>query len=141
MKTYSKQSLSLEAAQQMVKAATQKARQLEMAVSIAIVDESGHLIAFAKMNGAPLISYDAAMKKAKTAVGFGMPSGESWYNFIKDDPILSAGVQSLADFTLLGGGSPIFIDNSLVGAIGVSGGHYSQDEQCVQAGLKSLNIE
>ena len=48
------------------------------------------------------------------------------------------GAGSLKDFTLLGGGSPIIIDEEIVGAIGVSGGHYKQDEECVNAALNSL---
>jgi uncharacterized protein GlcG (DUF336 family) len=89
------------------------------------------------MDNAPLISIDASKKKAITAIGFGMPTGESWYNFIKDDGILLNGVNNLKDFILLGGGSPITDDDdNLIGAIGISGGHYSDDEKCVEAALK-----
>ena len=42
------------------------------------------------------------------------------------------------DFILLGGGSPIYVDGALVGAIGVAGGHYSKDEACAQAALEAL---
>ena len=96
------------------------------------------LKAFHRMDGAALIANSASQKKAFTAIGFGMPTGDAWYGFIKDDPILMNGADSLKDFTLLGGGSPIMVDGNLAGAIGVSGGHYKQDEECVDAALKAL---
>jgi len=138
MKTYTKTSLSLQSAQEIANAAIQKAVELNMAIVVVIVDESGILKTYLRMDNAPLISVDAARKKALTAVGFGMATGESWYSFIKDDPILNDGVSSFKDFTLLGGGLPIMIDDNLVGAIGVSGGHYKQDEICAKAALNVI---
>jgi uncharacterized protein GlcG (DUF336 family) len=67
-----------------------------------------------------------------------MPTGESWFNFIKDDPILREGVHGFKDFMLMGGGLPIVSGNQVVGAIGISGGHYSQDLECAHAALGSL---
>ena len=62
-----------------------------------------------------------AQDKAYTAVGFGMPS-HGWYDFIKDDPPLAAGAPSGIDRLLIfGGGYPIQIGDTMVGAIGVSG--------------------
>ena len=90
------------------------------------------------MDNAKLVTIDAARKKALTAVGFGMPSGEAWYNHIKDDPILFHGVQQFQDFILLGGGIPILIEDEMVGAIGISGGHYKQDIQCAEAALSII---
>ena len=102
------------------------------------MDESGVVKAFQRMDNAPMVSIDASRKKAITAVGFGMPTGDSWYGFIKDDPILMNGAGQLNDFILLGGGSPIMVDEKLVGAVGVSGGHYKQDEECAAAALGAL---
>jgi uncharacterized protein GlcG (DUF336 family) len=90
------------------------------------------------MDGAPAISHETSQKKAKLALGFGMPTGETWLKFIEKDPILHQGARDLPDFILLGGGSPIRLQDSLVGAIGVSGGHYKQDEEIVNAGLQAL---
>lgn len=63
-----------------------------------------------------------------TVVGFGIPSEQAWFDLIKDDPILREGVHNFDDFILLGGESQIVIDNKIVGAIGISGDHYKQDE-------------
>jgi uncharacterized protein GlcG (DUF336 family) len=47
----------------------------------------------------------------------------------------------LPDFILLGGGSPILVEGKLIGAVGVSGGHYAQDEECVKAALEAFAKE
>ncbi len=138
MENYLKRSISLNDAERMVKAAIAKASELHLTISVTIVDESGVIKCFARMDNAPLISVDASRKKAITAVGFGMPTGESWFNFIKDDPILREGVHDFCDFMLMGGGIPVTADNQVIGAIGISGGHYSTDEQCARAGLGAL---
>ena len=88
-------------------------------------------------NGTLVLLY-YLLRQLSTAVGFGISTGDSWYGFIKDDPILMNGADQLNDFILLGGGSPIMVDDKLVGAIGVSGGHYKQDEECVTAALGAL---
>ena len=64
-----------------------------------------------------------------------MPTGDAWHDFIKDDPILNNGVNNIHDFILLGGGTPINSNNKIIGAIGISGGHYKQDEACCKAAL------
>ena len=135
---FQKKSISAEATKKMIVAAEEKAREIGVGISIYVVDESAVIKAFSRMDNAPLVTVDAARKKAVTAVGYGMPSGEPWYNYIKDDPILFHGIQQFEDFILLGGGLPVFIDGVLAGAIGVSGGHYKQDEQCAQAALDIL---
>lgn len=135
MNVVSKFAVSAEAAQEMMARAIAEAKSSQGAYAIAIVDESGVLKAFHRMDGAPLIAVETAIKKARLAAGFGFPTGEAWYNFIKDDPILLHGAQQLPDFILLGGGSPIMHEGQICGAIGVSGGHYKQDEAIVAAAL------
>jgi uncharacterized protein GlcG (DUF336 family) len=138
--TISRQTISLELAHAMIAAAQAKGQEIGLPIAVTIVDESGVLKAFSRMDGAALIAVSASRKKALTAVGFGFPTGESWHNFIKDDPILLIGAQHLDDFILLGGGLPIVIDGAIVGAIGVSGGHYHQDEICARAATALLAV-
>ncbi len=116
-------------------AALKKAKELGLAVSICVLDAAGRLKTFHSMDGAPAISHETAQKKARLALGFGVPTGDAWFRFIENDPILFHGAQQLPDFILLGGGSPIRVGESMIGAMGVSGGHYKQDEQVVQAAL------
>lgn len=138
MTTYNAPTVANEAAEKMLRAAIEKAKEEQLPVTISIVDHSGILKAFIRMDGAPLISVETATKKAKLAAGFGFPTGEAWYNFIKDDPILMHGAQQLPDFILLGGGLPITVDGVVCGGIGVSGGHYKQDEAIASEALSAL---
>jgi uncharacterized protein GlcG (DUF336 family) len=137
MKNIIKKTLSYNDCLAMAEVAIKKAQELNIQISITFVDESGVLKAFFRMDNSPLVTVDASRKKALTAVGLGIPTGDSWYSFIKDDPILFHGVQQLEDFILLGGGSPLMEDGSIVGAIGISGGHYKQDELCVKVAIET----
>jgi uncharacterized protein GlcG (DUF336 family) len=133
--TYQKQSVSTDLARRMITAAEEKARSLGVPMNIAVVDESGVLKAFSRMDGAALLSVQIAQDKAYTAAGFGMPT-HGWHDFIKDDPPLAAGAPAGIDrLVIFGGGYPITIDGAVVGAIGVSGGHYTQDQEVAEAGL------
>ncbi len=131
-------SMSAEVAGALIDAAERRARELETAIVTVVVDESAVPKAMRRMDGAPLVALDAAMKKARTAVGFGLATGEPWYELMKDDPLLLHGAPSLADFILLPGGLPIVAGGSLVGALGVSGAHHSVDLECARAALAVL---
>jgi uncharacterized protein GlcG (DUF336 family) len=132
-------SINEQGADHVIRAAVQEATAIGLKICVCILDPAGRLKAFRAMDGAPQVAYEACIKKAKTAVGFGLPTGKAWYDFIKADPILHEGAQHLPDFILLGGGSPIYSDGKIVGAIGVSGGHYEHDEKCVKAALESFS--
>ncbi|MGH9069105.1 MAG: GlcG/HbpS family heme-binding protein [Acidimicrobiales bacterium] len=137
--TFEKQSITAELAARMIAAAEAKARQIGVPMNIALVDESGVLKAFSRMDGAALLSVQIAQDKAYTAAGFGMPS-HGWYDFIKDDPPLAAGAPTGIDrLVIFGGGYPIKVGDAVVGAIGVSGGHYAQDMEVAEAGLSALS--
>jgi len=133
--TFAKASISAELAHRMVAAAEDRARAIETPMVIAICDESGVLKAFSRMDGAALVSVQIAQDKAYTAVGFGL-STDGWHEFIKDDPPLAMGAPAGIDrLIVFGGGYPIRVGDTVVGAIGVSGGHYTQDMEVAKAGL------
>ncbi|MGH3321205.1 MAG: GlcG/HbpS family heme-binding protein [Streptosporangiaceae bacterium] len=136
--TFSKPSISTEAGHLMISAAEAKAADIRVPMDIAVVDESGVLKAFSRMDGAPLLSVQISQDKAYTAAGFGM-STDGWHDFIKDDPPLASGAPAEVDrIVTFGGGYPITVGDAIVGAIGVSGGHYTQDMQVARAGLEAL---
>jgi uncharacterized protein GlcG (DUF336 family) len=136
--TFEQPSVSAELAKAMIAAAEQKAAQLGHAFAIAIVDDGGVLKAFSRMDGAPLLAVQVAQDKAYTAVGFGL-STDGWHDFVKDDPPLAMGAAPGIDrLIVFGGGYPITVGDTVVGGIGVSGGHYSQDMEVAQAGLSAL---
>lgn len=137
-KTVTKTTISTTLAQQITAAAAAHGHALGKAFTIAVVDDSGVLKTLVRMDGAPLISVQVAQDKAYTAVGFGIPS-HGWYDFIKDDPPLALGAPTAIDrLVVFGGGYPITVDGQIVGAIGVSGGHYSEDMAVAEAGLATI---
>src|SRR3954453_1435493 len=136
--TFPKSSISTEAAHRIIEAAEAKAGEIGTPMAIAVVDDGGVLKAFSRMDGAALLSVQVAQDKAYTAVGFAMPT-HGWHDFIKDDAPLADGAPTGIDrLVIFGGGYPTTIDGDLVGAIGVSGGHYSQDQEVAEAGLGAI---
>ena len=136
--TVQKQSISSDLARRMVVAAESKAAAMGHPFVIAVCDESGVLKAFSRMDGAALLSVQIAQDKAFTAIGFGL-STDGWYDFIKGDPPLALGaVGGIDRLVVFGGGYPIKVGDTIIGGIGVSGGHYSQDMEVAQAGLQAM---
>jgi uncharacterized protein GlcG (DUF336 family) len=136
--TFNKPSISTELAHKVVTAAEAKAKAMGHPFVIAVCDESGVLKAFSRMDGAALLSVQIAQDKAYTAVGFGL-STDAWHEFIKNDPPLAAGaVGGIDRLVVFGGGYPIKAGEVIIGAIGVSGGHYKQDMEVAEAGLAAV---
>jgi uncharacterized protein GlcG (DUF336 family) len=135
---FTKRSVTSEAAHQVIAAAERKALEIGTPMVIAIVDESGVLKALSRMDGAALLSVQVAQDKAYTAAGFGLAT-DQWHDFIKNDPPLAAGATAaISRLVVFGGGYPIKVGDQVVGGIGVSGGHYTQDMQVAAAGLAAL---
>lgn len=124
-------------ARTMIDAAVAKSLELEKAMCIAITNESGLLKAFLAMDGAPHLSIDLAQNKAWTATSFGIAT-HVWWDFIKNDPPLLHGITNNPRLTIYGGGYPIMQEGEMVGGIGVSGGHYSEDMEVARAALDSV---
>src|SRR5215469_8462798 len=112
--TFERPSVTAELARAMIDAAERKAAEMGHPFVIAVVDESGVLKAFSRMDGAALLSVQIAQDKAYTATGFGI-STDGWHDFIKDDPPLAAGATSGIDrLVIFGGGYPISIDGKII---------------------------
>lgn len=137
--TFSKLSVSGQAAELMIRAAADHARTLGLAVSIAVVDESGLLKAFARQDGASVIAGELAIDKAYTAVamGFGLPTDELFATVDGDRP-LALNLPGRGRLVLVGGGQPITADEVVIGAIGVAGGHYTHDMQIAEAAVRAF---
>jgi uncharacterized protein GlcG (DUF336 family) len=135
--SFTKSSITLATANKLIAAAESAALNLKLMVAISIVDESGTLKAFSRMDGAPLLAVDISKDKAYTAVSYGIPT-HAWFDFIKNDPPLLHGIVQTPRLVIFGGGYPIEIAGSVIGGIGVSGGHYEQDMSVAQAALAVL---
>lgn len=137
MTTFTKASIAIETAKKLIAAAERSAKEIQVPMVIAIVDESGILKAFGRMDGAPLLSVEIAQDKAYTAAAFGIPTHQ-WFDFVKNDPPLLHGIVKTNRLVIFGGGYPIKIKDAVVGGIGVSGGHYEQDMKVATAALAAL---
>jgi uncharacterized protein GlcG (DUF336 family) len=136
--TFEKRSISLGGARRVIEAAEVEAVSLGLAVSVAVVDDSGVIKAFGRMDGSALINVQSSQDKAYTAVGMGMGT-HKWYPIIKDDPALLAGVVGAIDrLVIFGGGIPIRIGGHVVGAVGVGGGTHLQDRQIAETGARAV---
>ena len=136
--TFQKSSVTIEAAERLVKAAETKAQEMGKPMSIAVCDEDGVLKAFRRMDGAPLLSVQIAQDKAYTAISFGGMATHEWYEFIKNDPPLLHGIIKTERLIVFGGGYAIKTEAGIIGGIGVSVGHYTDDMQVALAGLEAL---
>src|ERR1700739_737357 len=126
--------LNLDAVKTMVAAAEAKAAELNVHVTICIVDESGNLLFLEKGDGASLNTIQFAQKKARHAAFYGSPSKDG------ADAIKKGNVDVLAfpDFFPNQGGLPVKVDGQLLGGISASGAKSEIDEQIAQAGLDAL---
>ena len=138
--TIVKKSIDIATAERAIAAAAKRATELGLKMCIAISDESGDLKAFGRMDGAPKLSIQIAEDKAFTAASYGLPT-HVWYDFIKDDPPLLHGITHTPRLIIYGGGFPIVLEGEVVGAIGISGGHYKQDMECARAALQAIGAE
>ena len=125
------------AANRALDAAIGAANSLGVPVCIAVSDRAGHLVAYARMDGAPLLSGEIAQDKAYTVAAFGLPTHE-WFDLIKDELSLLHGIVKTDRLIVFGGGVPIHADGDLVGAVGVSGGSADQDRQIAEAGAAAI---
>ena len=132
-----KRSIDAAEAATMIEAAIARSRELKKAMCIAVMNEAGQLKAFHAMDGAPHLSIDIAINKAWTATSFGLPT-HVWWDFIKNDPPLLHGITHTPRLVVFGGGYPVMQEGQMIGAIGVSGGHYSDDMEVARAALAAV---
>jgi glc operon protein GlcG len=130
----SKQYLSLAAIKTMVAASEVKAKELNVDVTICVVDESGNLLFLEKGEGAALNTIQFAQKKARHAAFYGSPSKDG------ADAVKKGNVEVLAfpEFFPNQGGLPIRVDGHVLGGISASGAKSEIDEAIAQAGLDAL---
>jgi uncharacterized protein GlcG (DUF336 family) len=125
--------LSLTDVKKMLAACEAEAVKNKWAVAISVVDEGGFLLGFQRMDGAPTISAEVSMGKARTSAMTKRPS-KFFEDRVKERPAFvgfPAGI-------LIQGAVPLIHQNECVGAIGVSGVQSHEDEQIAQAGASVL---
>ena len=129
-------SIDLAAAKTTAAAALDEARKNQWQMAVAVVDPSGNLTYFEKMDGTQLGSVTVSIDKARSAALFKRPTK------VFQDTLAAGGdglrVLRLTAAVPIEGGLPLVVSGAIVGAIGVSGGTSAQDGQCAEAGVRAL---
>jgi uncharacterized protein GlcG (DUF336 family) len=130
--------MTLAAARHMIAAVEAEARVMSVALSVAVVDAGDQLVAFARMDGADLVSIGLARDKAFSALMNRMPTRDL-------APLVQPGAEFYGYDALAGGrmivfagGMPLERDGTLVGAVGVSGGTSDEDQRAVEAAVAAF---
>src|SRR2546428_7695346 len=129
-------SITNDTAKKIAAATLAEARKNKWNMAVAIVDPSGDLVYFERLDGTQAASVNIAPDKARSAARFKRPT-----KALQD--VLAAGGEGLRLLSLHGtvpvqGGVPTLIDGKIVGAVGVSGGTSQQDAQCANVGVAAL---
>jgi glc operon protein GlcG len=128
--------ISLETAKKVAAPALAEAAKNNWTIAVAIVDPSGNLVYYEKMDNTQLGSANVSIDKARSAAQFKRPT------LAFQDAVAKGGeglrVLALPGAIPLEGGIPLVVDGKIVGAIGASGMTSAQDAQCAKAGADSL---
>lgn len=118
-------------------AAEAEALKNNWAVSIAIVDDGGHLLSYQRLDGAAPISAHIAPAKARTAA-LGRRESKVYEDMINGGRVSFLSAPDMDG--MLEGGVPILKDGQCLGAVGVSGVKSSEDAQIAKAGIAAIGL-
>jgi glc operon protein GlcG len=135
--TFAQASISIAAANRMLDAAEQRARDLGAVQSFAVVDQAGRLKAFRRMDGARGSTIQTAQDKAYTAVAYGEDTRALWERGGQNAAYV-ASITHQEHVYLTPGGRVLSVDGQVVGAVGVAGGRAGEDEPVADAALAAL---
>jgi uncharacterized protein GlcG (DUF336 family) len=129
--------ITLEVAETMIQAAIKKSEELKIKEDIAVVDASGNLKAFVRMDGAWLGSIDIAIRKARTARYFDMETAEIGKMSQPGQPLYGVELSN-GGLISFGGGIPVkYSDGAVIGAVGVSGSSVENDVEVARAAVEA----
>jgi uncharacterized protein GlcG (DUF336 family) len=128
--------LSLETALSLVKSAIDVGGQKNAPIAVAVVDAGGRVLASARSEQVGFLNLQVAERKASAALNFKAPT-HAVLEMHKDDEIALTAVMNETSLCILPGGFPVVIGGATVGAMGIAGGHYSQDQAIGEASLAS----
>lgn len=125
--------MKLEQIEKLLKAAINKAESMDVKITAAFVDSGGHLRALLRMDDACFGDIDFAINKAYTAAAWQTDSGDFYQDSLPTGDFFGMHFSNHQKVTTFTGGMPIFEEDEMVGAIGVSGGTSEQDQMCLDA--------
>lgn len=135
--------LTLEKASIIVDQALAKARELNIRpLCVAVLDDGGHLKALKRDDGASILRPTIAVSKAWGAIGMG-ESTRHLGERLKDRPAFLGALSDMSGGKVVpvAGGVLIVDGETIIGAVGTSGGTSDEDEACAVAGIKAAGLE
>ena len=129
--------LTLAEARRMLDAGLAEADRIGQPMNVAILDAGGHLLAFARQDGAIRASIDISQRKASTALLMEAPTA-ALMPLVQPGAELYGLEQTAGGMVVFGGGIPVQRDGELVGAVGVSAGSAEQDVQVAEAAVAAV---
>lgn len=126
--------MTLAAVKRLLQAGEAEAQARGLAVSIAIVDDGGHLWSASRLDAAPPSTVSIATDKARTAALIRRP-GKAFEDLINGGRVALLSIGSLS--AMLDGGMPLTVQGHCVGAVGVSGGRPPDDAAVIEAVLRA----
>jgi glc operon protein GlcG len=136
-----KKSLTSKGVRMMLEAAIAKAQEFGIAVTVAIVDDGGHLLMLERMEGGRFHTVHSATTKATTAASNKRPTSSKGAQGQDLDVLHALGLTLAAgpqNWTAMEGGYPVIVENDCIGGIGVAGGDWRQDQEIAQAALRTV---
>ncbi len=133
-----KDMLTLEQAVSLLKAALGRAGELGALSTAAFVDPGGHLRALLRMDGACWGDIDLAINKAYTAAAWRCDSGDFYADAQPGGAYFGMHFSNGQRVTTFIGGAPLYRGETLLGAVGISGGTSAQDQLCLDALREAL---
>lgn len=130
--------LTLDGARVALAAAEARAKEINVPMNIAVMDNACHLVAFARMEGAKITSINTAIDKAFTAAGHRNPTSIYKDAVWPGGPAYGINHSNGGRFMTIGGGVPIKKDGVVVGAVGCSTGTPSEDEDVARKGVDAV---
>jgi uncharacterized protein GlcG (DUF336 family) len=129
--------MTQELAEKVVRAAQAKAREMGMTMSVAVVDESGNLVYFARGDTTSFITFETARGKAVAAAGFRRPTRDYEPSY-QSHPAFWTSISGNLKLVPAGGGYPLTRDGVMIGGVGCGGGLGGEDEACAEAGARAI---
>jgi uncharacterized protein GlcG (DUF336 family) len=120
-------SVGLEQAQKIVQRALEAAAAQSVRIAAVVLDTGGHIVAAARMDGVGPLNLDVARRKANAVVNLGVSTAEM-LQMISRVALITTVLHAEPSIVMLPGGLPIRNGDALIGALGIAGGCYPQDQ-------------
>lgn len=135
------QKMTLKLAVSLIEKVEERAESLGVPVVIAVSDASARPVAVHCMDGAYIGSYDIALNKTFTSVGFKMSTEQLGKLSQPGQPLYGIQFTNQGKVVIFGGGEPLMAGSTMIGAVGVSGGTAGQDTALASEAKKIFESE